>query len=632
MPEGPELHLAARYVNSVCEGVIFSGQVEKSEVSKNPEVPFSSQGYRITATARGKEVKLSLTPIKWEAKSPMKGHAKQCLKTTEKEEPMDLVFRFGMSGTFRFTPADDVPKHAHLRFYTAEPPRNALCFVDTRRFGSWEVNGTWQPDRGPCIMLEYEQFRENVMKNLQDKAFDKPICEALLNQKYFNGIGNYLRAEILFRLKIPLFVMARTVLESLANPVQQSDLTLSKKLKLKKENPDLLELCHLVPMEVMNLPGKGYGSKYSDDYSAFGKWLQCYYVAGMKSLRDSNGRTIWFEGDPGPLAPKGEKKNKKRRTLIKADPDTKLVKVTTPKRKQKSQSSGSQEESIGANEGMQKMMVRKKAVLGAKKLSNSADKKRKGSLQDSITPQTRGRIQRPRRGSKSDAVKGSTKNSPLVKEVRTRKLSKGGGPAAHIVETSKNSQQEKRRSRQQLKKQGESSSLIKNLPKDSQMQKGRKRQAKKEGEQTPLTEEPPKNSQQETRITPKKQDLSARLSKTPPKGSRALKGQARQLKKKGEPVSLTEVSTEDSHFKEAAAHQPKKEEDPAPINGNSLEDSPPLDGGKQQLKNDTAVAPLTDDLLENSSLAKGRRSKTSARKRAGSPIGIRMITRQLKVE
>lgn len=41
--------------------------------------------------------------------------------------------------------------------------------------------------------------RENVLSHLADHAFDRPICEALLNQKYFNGIGNYLRAEILFR-------------------------------------------------------------------------------------------------------------------------------------------------------------------------------------------------------------------------------------------------------------------------------------------------------------------------------------------------------------------------------------------------------------------------------------------------
>lgn len=41
--------------------------------------------------------------------------------------------------------------------------------------------------------------RENVLRNLSDKAFDRPICEALLDQRFFNGIGNYLRAEILYR-------------------------------------------------------------------------------------------------------------------------------------------------------------------------------------------------------------------------------------------------------------------------------------------------------------------------------------------------------------------------------------------------------------------------------------------------
>lgn len=67
------------------------------------------------------------------------------------------------------------------------------------------------------------------------------------------------------------------------------------------------------------------------DYSGFQAWLQCYYVDGMKTLRDHNGRTMWFkvswafifnifasmfsltnclglfQGDPGPMAPKGKK-------------------------------------------------------------------------------------------------------------------------------------------------------------------------------------------------------------------------------------------------------------------------------------------------------------------------------------
>ncbi|KFR02084.1 Endonuclease 8-like 1, partial [Nipponia nippon] len=186
------------------------------------------------------------------------------------------------------------------------PPR---CSPPPRRFGSWRLGDAWQPGRGPCVLSEYQAFRENVLKNLDDKAFDKPICEALLNQKFFNGIGNYLRAEILYRLKIPPFEKARTVLEALKDQEQarrkkNPSLTLSKKLKLKRENPDLLELCHTVPMEVIAAEKNLFDPDHSDNYAAFKNWLQCYLVPGMSSLRDRNGRTIWFQGEPGPMAPK----------------------------------------------------------------------------------------------------------------------------------------------------------------------------------------------------------------------------------------------------------------------------------------------------------------------------------------
>lgn len=95
--------------------------------------------------------------------------------------------------------------------------------------------------------------RENVLRNLADKVFDRPICEALLDQRFFNGIGNYLRAEILYRLRIPPFEKARTVLEALKQQRPSPKLTLSQKIKAKLQNPDLLELCHSVPKEVVQL-------------------------------------------------------------------------------------------------------------------------------------------------------------------------------------------------------------------------------------------------------------------------------------------------------------------------------------------------------------------------------------------
>ncbi|XP_015426526.1 PREDICTED: endonuclease 8-like 1 isoform X10 [Myotis davidii] len=297
MPEGPELHLASQFVNEACRGLVFGGCVEKSPISRNPEVPFESSAYYISASARGKELRLTLSPLPG-AQPP--------------QEPVALIFHFGMSGSFQLVPSNALPPHAHLRFYTAPPgPQFTLCFVDIRRFGHWELTGEWQPGRGPCVLLEYEQFRpcpsrENVLRNLADKVFDRPICEALLDQRFFNGIGNYLRAEILYRLRIPPFEKARTVLEALKQHRLSPKLTLSQKIKAKLQNPDLLELCHSVPKEVVQLGGKGYGqARGEEDFAPFRAWLQCYGILGMRSLRDRHGRTIWFQGDPGPLAPKG---------------------------------------------------------------------------------------------------------------------------------------------------------------------------------------------------------------------------------------------------------------------------------------------------------------------------------------
>uniref|UniRef100_A0A672RCW1 Uncharacterized protein n=1 Tax=Sinocyclocheilus grahami TaxID=75366 RepID=A0A672RCW1_SINGR len=76
MPEDPELHLASLYV------------------------PFYCDAYCIKAQSRGKEVRLTLTPIKNDDDGKL----------------------------------DDLPKHAHLQFYTKESPRRVLSFEDTLRF------------------------------------------------------------------------------------------------------------------------------------------------------------------------------------------------------------------------------------------------------------------------------------------------------------------------------------------------------------------------------------------------------------------------------------------------------------------------------------------------------------------
>lgn len=59
-------------------------------------------------------------------------------------------------------------------------------------------------------------------------------------------------------------------------------------------------------MEVVAAEKNLLDPDHADNHTAFKNWLQCYGVPGMSSLRDHNGRTIWFQGEPGPMAPRGE--------------------------------------------------------------------------------------------------------------------------------------------------------------------------------------------------------------------------------------------------------------------------------------------------------------------------------------
>lgn len=74
----------------------------KSAVStKNPDVDWDAEVYRVSAQSRGKELKVTL--LEGEEDVDVKGR-----------RTLDILFRFGMSGSFKYVPVDEAPKHAHL--------------------------------------------------------------------------------------------------------------------------------------------------------------------------------------------------------------------------------------------------------------------------------------------------------------------------------------------------------------------------------------------------------------------------------------------------------------------------------------------------------------------------------------
>uniref|UniRef100_A0A0B7A0Z0 Formamidopyrimidine-DNA glycosylase catalytic domain-containing protein n=1 Tax=Arion vulgaris TaxID=1028688 RepID=A0A0B7A0Z0_9EUPU len=384
MPEGPELHMTMLSINKLCKGLTFSGKIARNPIHKCADIDWDNPAYLISAESRGKELMLHLR-----ASNIDDARCDNTLETRQLKKATSILFTFGMSGKFAFTQVQGLYKHSHLSFFTKDDPKMALSFVDPRRFGKWVEGGQWSTDRGPCIIQEYSSFVNNIVANLNSTDFNRPICEVMLNQKYFSGIGNYLRAEILFRCLVPPFVKTNSVLQ-LADEAKQ-DITLSqssehikeeksktKKGRRKAEGNDvielkhvhtiaaqdqsaessvkheelpelfkeskptfemltlqaqeLLKLCHMIPLEVVHLGSSKYTLFDEDaksDGQSFEAWLQCYNKPGMSSLADHNKRTIWFSGPAGPLVPKDQNSRKIKKTQKTGDSSQEKAQAVT---------------------------------------------------------------------------------------------------------------------------------------------------------------------------------------------------------------------------------------------------------------------------------------------------------------
>ena len=267
MPELAEVLIMSEYINSTTKGKIFKAHRQSSVTKVKPfKLPNEfNKGFIITAESKGKGLYLIL--------SNSSRHVK-------------LAISMGMTGNWTLVPKDEIPKHSHLMFDTTYG--RTLCLVDVRRFAKWKLGE--DNKRGPCPLKEHDKFVTKVMNSMlnKSKVFEKPIYEVLMDQKYFNGIGNYLRAEILYKANINPFIKASTAIV---------------------KHPQILTLCKDLPEEAYFIGGgelKDWENPYNRGYGKgrinkrmkkdiphdFRDWLQCY--GKSCSIEDSKGRKFWF--------------------------------------------------------------------------------------------------------------------------------------------------------------------------------------------------------------------------------------------------------------------------------------------------------------------------------------------------
>jgi len=255
MPELAELRLTSDYVNECSDRAVYVS-VEKNPEHKGKDLDIPFKSFTIKAESKGKEIVLSIKDAYSDATIPIR-------------------ITMGMSGHFQLTNTAQEPKHAHLKFYRKDG--TTLSFVDVRRFGKWTQGVAWNEDRGPDPTTEPREFFLNIMTNLTNKTFRKPLYEVLMDQKWFNGIGNYLRAEIVFRANdVDPFLPA---VEQLA------------------KYPKILQLCTDIPMLAY---AKGGGS-IKDWNNPFGenaiqeRFMLCYGNKNMDTRIDPKGRRFWYD-------------------------------------------------------------------------------------------------------------------------------------------------------------------------------------------------------------------------------------------------------------------------------------------------------------------------------------------------
>jgi len=252
MPEGPELRLMADFLNQYKDTECYG--TYKSTVTKivTPDI---EDGVFIGAKSRGKELMLEFR--------------------TDTDENIKYFFSMGMSGNWQVSSGLNAvaPKHSH---FNISLQYLRLHMVDPRRFAKWKIANDWNKDRSPDPLLEPTQwwvhFNEQIAKHKYDKI---PIYELLMDQNLFNGVGNYIRAEVLFNMDInPALTHWEIETASLHRAICQV----------------MTEAYSVGGMEIAAFKNPNQ----IDQPKNKGDWQKCYKKSNMASILDNNGRTFWY--------------------------------------------------------------------------------------------------------------------------------------------------------------------------------------------------------------------------------------------------------------------------------------------------------------------------------------------------
>ena len=181
MPEGPSVRLIAERLQKYLPGYYITNIGSNKDYNIHIQLPRQIRG----VTVKGKKIIFML------------------------DSDIYLVNSLGMTGDWGW----ERTKHSHLWLDLSRPTPKGLVtagtayYNDMRKFGSFVVYNSTQQlldsfknKVGPDILGEvitYDQW-----KPIAISAGPKQVCQFLIDQKYFSGVGNKYRSEIAYHARI----------------------------------------------------------------------------------------------------------------------------------------------------------------------------------------------------------------------------------------------------------------------------------------------------------------------------------------------------------------------------------------------------------------------------------------------
>ena len=180
MPEGPEVKIASDYFNE-----LFS-------TSKKIEFEIISEYYNDKYFDVFQTISNNLNIIK-----PTYTIGKNIFLDLENNQIFN--FHLGMTGGW----SSELIKHCHFRVFDCN---NEIFFRDVRKFGNMKVitQSQLNEKHNPNYDLLNKKYNLKIHLNYLETKIraKKSICSLIMDQKYFPGVGNYIKSESLYASKI----------------------------------------------------------------------------------------------------------------------------------------------------------------------------------------------------------------------------------------------------------------------------------------------------------------------------------------------------------------------------------------------------------------------------------------------